>query len=225
MPRVCTICTHPECEAINRALLAGEPFRYVSVRFGTSPAALVRHKADHIPAHLAKAEEAKEAAQADSLTADLKRIMARINLLFDACDRWLRDPANPEQYDIGPRAEEVSVVYLEPIGEDKVIRRKARLSALLPKIESQGRTVERVEIKQTDPRELILKTSQQLAGQLELLAKLLGELKDGATVNVAILPEWNALRATILTALLPYPQTRAAVADALQRANGNGLAH
>jgi hypothetical protein len=222
MPRSCTICTHRERPAIDEALVAGEPFRNIAERFGTSLAALVRHKTDHLPPHLAKAKEAKEVAQADSLTAELKRIMARVTLLFDACDRWLRDPENPEQYDIGPRAEDVSVTYLEPIGEDKVLRRKARLSALLPKIESQGLTVERVELKHADPRDLILKTAQRLEGQLELLARLLGELKDTATVNVLVLPEWHALRALVLEALGPYPQARIAVAEALGRVNSNG---
>ncbi len=223
MPRTCTICTHPERTTIDDALVARAPYRNIAERFATSIGSLVRHKMDHLPAHLAKAEEAKEIARADSLTAELKRIMARINLLFEACDRWLRDPENPEQYDIGPRAEDVSVTYLEPAGEGKVIRRKARLSKLLPQVEKDGRSVTLVEVKYADPRELILKTAQRLEGQLELLAKLLGELQEGQTVNILVLPEWHALRAKILEALGPYPQARIAVAEALGRlSNGHG---
>lgn len=221
MPRQCTVCTNLELVAINTALLNNEPLRDIARQWRVSKDAVARHK-DHIPAHLAKAEAAKEMAQADSLTAELKRIAARINLLFDACDRWLRDPENPEQYDIGPRAEDLSVTYLEPAGEDKVVRRKAKLSALLPKLESQGLTVELVEIKHADPRELILKTHQQLAGQLELLAKLLGELQEGQTVNILVMPEWQTMRAAIIGALRPFPQAQIAVAEALGR-HTNGL--
>lgn len=63
---------------------------------------------------------------------------------------------------------------------------------------------------------------QESRQDLELLGKLLGELKDTATVNVLILPEWQTLRAAILSALAPYPQARIAVAETLQKV-GNGL--
>jgi hypothetical protein len=44
MPRSCTICTHPQRTAIETALVAGDAFRIIAKRFGTSPAALFRHK-------------------------------------------------------------------------------------------------------------------------------------------------------------------------------------
>jgi hypothetical protein len=44
MPRSCTICTHPQRTAIETALVAGEAFRTMAKRFGTSPPALFRHK-------------------------------------------------------------------------------------------------------------------------------------------------------------------------------------
>ncbi len=67
MPRVCGVCAHPKREEINRALLAEEPYRNIAERFGTSTTALHRHKKGHMPAHLAKAQEAAEVVQADSL--------------------------------------------------------------------------------------------------------------------------------------------------------------
>jgi hypothetical protein len=51
---------------------------------------------------------------------------------------------------------------------------------------------------------------------LELLARLLGELQESQTVNVLMMPEWVTIRAVLLTALLPYPEARAAAAQALQ---------
>lgn len=44
MPRPCSICRHPECPAIEQALSAKSPYRIIAERFGTSPAALHRHK-------------------------------------------------------------------------------------------------------------------------------------------------------------------------------------
>ena len=74
MPRVCTICTHPEREAINAALIANEPYRLIAERTGTSATALTRHKAEHLPVKLAKAHEAKETALADDLLGQVKAL-------------------------------------------------------------------------------------------------------------------------------------------------------
>ena len=74
MPRVCTICTHPEKEAINAALIANEPFRHIAARYGTSTGALQRHKADDLPSIMVKSEEAKEVAHADDLVWQIKQL-------------------------------------------------------------------------------------------------------------------------------------------------------
>jgi hypothetical protein len=55
---------------------------------------------------------------------------------------------------------------------------------------------------------------------LELLAKLLGELSDAPQVNVLVMPEWLAVRSTLLAALAPYGEARAAVASALLALEG-----
>jgi hypothetical protein len=47
MPRPCSLCQHPEREAIDQALAAKEPYRDIAARFGTSPAALHRHQQRH----------------------------------------------------------------------------------------------------------------------------------------------------------------------------------
>lgn len=47
MPRPCSICRHPECQAIEQALAAKAPYRMIAERFGTSPAALHRHQQAH----------------------------------------------------------------------------------------------------------------------------------------------------------------------------------
>ena len=72
MPRTCTICNHPEHEAINSALVAGEAFRNIAKRFGTSPAALYRHKNTDLPETLVKAAEIAEVAEVGALLEKLK---------------------------------------------------------------------------------------------------------------------------------------------------------
>lgn len=236
MPRTCTVCDHPERTAVDRALVAGEAMRNVALRFAISFAALQRHKANHLPGVLAEAKRrqgelhethvaavgvalqertvAEEAYGLDVME-ELTRCFQRVNLLFDACDRWLRDADDPTRYDIGPRAGDILVTYEEPGADGKTIRRKEALDRLLARVEGSGMALERWDTKYADPRELVLKTAQQLTGQTQLLAKLLGQLDERPQVNVLMAPEWLQVRAALLTALVPYAEARQAVAAAL----------
>ena len=58
---------------------------------------------------------------------------------------------------------------------------------------------------------------REARGNLELLAKLLGELNEGAVVNVLVNPEWHHVRTVMVEALSPYPEARVAVAAALEQ--------
>jgi hypothetical protein len=72
MPRTCTVCRHNQREAIEQALLAGEPLRNIAKRYGTSATALHRHRHDHLPAALTRANErATEKAEDQLLKFDI----------------------------------------------------------------------------------------------------------------------------------------------------------
>jgi len=58
---------------------------------------------------------------------------------------------------------------------------------------------------------------RELRNHLELLAKLVGELQEGTTVNVLMTPEYQVLQATIVRTLAPFPEARIAVAQALRQ--------
>ena len=62
---------------------------------------------------------------------------------------------------------------------------------------------------------------REARGNLELLAKLLGELNEGTTVNVLVSPEWLQVRTIILQALDPFPDARLALADAMEAHAGD----
>ncbi len=51
--------------------------------------------------------------------------------------------------------------------------------------------------------------------QLELQAKLIGDLDERPQVNITVTQEWQGIRNTIVQALLPFPDARIAVASAL----------
>jgi len=76
MPRTCTICMHPDREAIDAALVAGEPYRGIAQRYAASPDAVFRHRSDHVTATLVRAADAAEVARADSLLGQLGELRA-----------------------------------------------------------------------------------------------------------------------------------------------------
>src|SRR6266403_2811067 len=75
--RTCTVCRHPEREAINAALIAQEPFRRLASRTGTTTGSLRRHKAAHLPLTLSRAVREVEVVQAMSLLEQMQMLQAK----------------------------------------------------------------------------------------------------------------------------------------------------
>jgi transposase-like protein len=157
MPRSCTVCEHPEREAIERALVGDASNRSVASLYDVSEAAMRRHKANHLPAKLVMAQAAEEAAQADNLLSQVQDL-------------------------------------------------QGRALAILDKAESAG-----------DLR-TALGAIREARGNLELLAKLLGELDERPVVNLSVSAEWVELRAVLIGALEPHPEALRAVVGALEGA-------
>lgn len=89
---------------------------------------------------------------------------------------------------------------------DQVRDLQGRALAILDKAEATG------ELRTA------LSAIREARGNLELLAKLLGELFDAPQINLTVSPEWLELRTTIITALDPHPQARESVLRALDEA-------
>jgi hypothetical protein len=162
MPRSCTVCEHPDREAIDRALVGGASNRSAASLYDVSEAAVRRHKGNHLPAKLVMAQAAEEVAQADDLIEQVRDLQRRA-------------------LDILDKAEEAGEL-------------RTALGAI-----------------------------REARGNLELLAKLLGDLDERPVVNLTVSPEWLELRAVIVGALEPHPDARGAVLRALEEA-GNGSA-
>ena len=64
-----------------------------------------------------------------------------------------------------------------------------------------------------------LGTIREARGNLELLAKLIGQLDERPVVNLLVAPEYIAVRTRLLVALAPYPEARIAAAEALSAAD------
>lgn len=77
MARKCVVCEHEKINEINEALLAGETYRNIAKRFSVSISSLSRHKNQHIPKAMTKAQEAQEVAQADNLLEQVQNLQAK----------------------------------------------------------------------------------------------------------------------------------------------------
>jgi hypothetical protein len=159
VPRSCTICEHPEREAIDRALVGEASNLSVSALFGVSESAIRRHKANHLPAKLVMARQAEEVAEADGLLSQVQDLQGRALGILDAAEG-------------------------------------------------------------TGDLRTALGAIREARGNLELLAKLLGELDDRPVVNVLVSAEWLELRAVVVDALEAHPEARGAVLRALEEVEG-----
>jgi hypothetical protein len=162
MPRSCNVCSHPDREALDEALVGGIAFPALVAEYRVSKDSLSRHKANHLPAKLVMAQAAEEVAQADDLLAQVRDLQARTLAVLEAAEG-----------------------------------------------SSQHRTA--------------LSAIREARSNLELLAKLLGELDDRPQINLLVSAEWLELRAVIVGALEPHPDARGAVLRALD-GGSNGAA-
>jgi hypothetical protein len=74
MPRRCTVCDHHQSHSIDEVLVTGAPYRSVAKRFELSESAVYRHQTEHLPVHLLKAREVREAARADDLLEQVRHL-------------------------------------------------------------------------------------------------------------------------------------------------------
>lgn len=72
MARQCSICTHPQRDEIDQAIVSGEKYRSISQRFDVSEAAIGRHK-KHISAAIVDAERQKAVSGTAKMLKELSR--------------------------------------------------------------------------------------------------------------------------------------------------------
>jgi len=76
MPRTCLACSSSEREAIDKALVSGEPLRNIAKRVSISPAGLLRHKS-HVATTIVKAQERRDEKLGDSIFDEMRRVLAK----------------------------------------------------------------------------------------------------------------------------------------------------
>jgi hypothetical protein len=87
MAMTCTICNGPDREAIDKALVAGTPYRHIASQYGTSTGALQRHKKEHLPQALVKAKEVQEISHGDALVAQMADLNKRTLQILENAEK------------------------------------------------------------------------------------------------------------------------------------------
>lgn len=80
--RPCSVCKHEDVEAIDAALIAGEPLAKIVVRHTVSKDSLANHKAKHLGELLQEVKRESEMGEGDTALARLEALYARTNRLL-----------------------------------------------------------------------------------------------------------------------------------------------
>ena len=86
MSRSCTVCAHVNRDKIDEVLLAGQSLRDIAGQFLLSKSALERHKVDHLPATLVKAQEVAEIVRADNLLDKAQGLYSKAQSILSAAE-------------------------------------------------------------------------------------------------------------------------------------------
>lgn len=121
----------------------------------------------------------------------------------------------------------VSEHVKQQIAESREAREEAQSLDVVKQLKAINGTAFAIlaEARRAQDHDIALKAIDRIQRQLELQAKLLGQLDERPVVNVMLSPEWLHVRAAMLAALAPHAQARLDVAAALivlDTANGGG---
>jgi hypothetical protein len=84
MPRVCTVCSHEERRAIDKAIANGGANRRTAARYGLTENSIRRHKAEHLSKALVKAAEARVEAGAENILGQLVALIGDCRQIGDS---------------------------------------------------------------------------------------------------------------------------------------------
>lgn len=174
----CMICSHPKAAEIDKALsMPGANTTSVARLFDVHPATLTVHLKRHIPKFL----EAAEAAVRVERGLDIKAVVFQnadvLSKSIRACDKWLTDPDNPDEYTFEPRSHELTVIYLDKADRDEKgnpKRKKTNLQRLLDMATVPDREPEWAKDQTVDVWSHSLKTVREWNDLIDRWAKLNG---------------------------------------------------
>lgn len=170
----CKVCKHKKVALIDKKLRNGDSVNSIHKLFGVSRNTLSYHRDNCLTTLLMEDKEVQDSLLSDKLINQVNDQIALVQKMILACDDYLSDPEDPDKYYLGPRGDEVDIVYNEideETGRLLPSQRKATLQELLQSVESGSYVVRGITHKHADPRDLLLKA----IAKLETTAKFIYE--------------------------------------------------
>ena len=219
MPRPRKIDGHPKQTQINNAIIRGTSYREIGEKYGLSKSTISNYVKGFLSQDVTKAQYERELRNGESVLAEINDIMKNLRKMVNACDEYLQDPDDPDKYYVGPRGEDIDVSYLDytVIDEQHPVRMKKSLQELIEEVQT-GKEIINTQYKFRDPRQLLLDTANAINKQLELLARIQGQIKD-ITINITHTTVWIEIQQIILDATKGFPEVREKIADRLRQLN------
>lgn len=191
-------------DEILKMVINNVPYKDIASKFGYSKDTVARYVKDKLKREAA-IERSKNRKK---LTSDFSRTMEYLQSLnekvIEACKEWLQKP-HSSKFTLEPRSEEISVIYKRRYFDEetetyKEVREEATLQELIRIIEDdkfgllgndkeenkeedsplpiEKRKLVTLRWKIADPRKLILDALSEARSQIELIARVTGELND-----------------------------------------------
>lgn len=209
---------HPKRVHIERMLAEGLQISYISKKFGISRQALVGYKTRKLPEKVKAVAKRKDITNANELFNIILKTVRRMEKLSDSCDDYLQDPDRPDMYFMGPQSHEIYVVYLNEVpdgrGGIKQVKEKATMQELIHAIEDGGHPVVGIRTTHADPRTLLIRTSETLTKQMDMLVQAWKAVDQGKNSFLGT-PEWDRVVKIILDATESHPEIRRDIANGL----------
>ncbi len=215
MPKQSTVDLHPDKAKIIKMLTQGKTCKEISEKYVISKQALHRYLHDRLSPRATQEIAKRDAADGNSVLAELDFIMSRMKKLYNACDDYLTDPDNKERYTLLPRAWEAEICYLD-YSSDPPQQKKMSIQAMIDEMRGKGKELVEIKYKHHDPRKMITETANTMTKQLELLARIQGSIKD-VSISIVNNPAWIQVQAAILQATDNVPEIREKLAKELSK--------
>lgn len=210
---------HPRRRDIERCIVEGVPYNEIANNYEQLSVSSVRRYAkERMPEIMAVAK----LEQVDGILERIEDCIVKINHFFDSVADWLSDPDDHGRPNFEPRASEVAVTaeILEE-GKEKPSRRRMTMQELVDYVEnrSEDRKVKvlNASLSIQDPRVTMLKTAEVLTKQLELLAKVKGQIVENRTTVLNITADVSEIADIARKALEQYPEALSAFVTELQK--------
>lgn len=167
----CKIEEHPQRDLIDKAIIERRTQKSISEEFGVSQPSISQYIWKHFAEHKARADLERDVSHGEFVLRHMMRMLDTLEKMRQSLIEYLQDPEDPSKFWMGPRANEIEVVYDAPRKNDAgVFRERTKLSTLLEEIRDMHPEYELVEInvKTSDARKLMLDVVNSTARQLQL---------------------------------------------------------